>query len=57
MTKNIFLTIKEILPKKIVVDNIAAIKDENIGNHRYIINLILRIYWRNINKYFGKKIW
>ena len=45
MTKNIFLTIKEILPKKIVVDNIAAIKDENIGNHRYISNLILWIYW------------
>ena len=33
--------------------------DENIGNHGYIGNLILRIYWiywRNIDGYFGKKI-
>ena len=33
--------------------------DENIGNHGYIGNLILRIYRiyrRNIDGYFGKKI-
>ena len=30
--------------------------DENIGNHGYIGNLILRIYRRNIDEYFGKKI-
>ena len=29
--------------------------DENIGNHGYIGNLILRIYRRNIDEYFGKK--
>ena len=31
------------------------VKDENIGNHGYIGNLILRIYRRNIGGYFGKK--
>ena len=32
--------------------------DENIGNHGYIDNLILHIYWiywRNINGYFEEK--
>ena len=32
-------------------------KDENIGNHGCIGTLILRIYWRYINRYFGKKFW
>ena len=31
-------------------------KDENIGNYEYIGTLILRIYQRYINGYFGKKI-
>ena len=35
---------------------LLARKDENIGNHGYIGNLILRIYRRNIDGYFGKKI-
>ena len=30
-------------------------KDENISNHKYIDTLILRIYRRYINGYFGKK--
>ena len=33
------------------------VKDENIGNYGYIGNLILRIYRRNIDEYFGKKFW
>ena len=35
---------------------IILCKNENIGNHGYIGNLILRIYRRNIDGYFGKKI-
>ena len=31
-------------------------KDKNIGNHGYIGNLILRIYRKNIEGYFEKKI-
>ena len=37
---------------------VVGTKDENIGNHGYIGNLILRIYRiyrRNIDGYFGKK--
>ena len=30
-------------------------KDENIGNHGYIDNLILQIYRINIDRYFEKK--
>ena len=33
------------------------LNDENIGNYEYIDNMILRIYKRNIDGYFEKKIW
>ena len=36
--------------KDMVIDN-----NENIDNHRYINNSILRIHRRYIGRYFGKK--
>ena len=37
------------------LSNVSVPKDENIGNHRYISTLILWIYRRYIDEYFGKK--
>ena len=37
--------------KDMVIDN-----NENISNHLYINNSILRIHQRYIGRYFGKKI-
>ena len=45
---------------ELLSDSFESINDENINNHGYIDNLILRIYriyWRNIGGYFEKEIW
>ena len=45
---------------ELLSDSFESINDENINNHGYIGNLILRIYriyWRNIGGYFEKEIW
>ena len=45
--------------RKYYLNHMLKNNDENIGNHGYIGNLILRIYRiyrRNIDGYFGKKI-
>ena len=38
-----------------IFKNHLMIKDENIGNHKYIDTSTSRIYWRYIGEYFEKK--